>query len=186
MKALIFTALLTLIPSYIPAAEAATLLQGRPDAPVQLTIYGDIQCPFTGRLMTYLEKLKNDFGDRVGVSFSHFPLSFHAEAKAAAVASNCAGEQNQFAPFLKEEFAQQSKLGADFYAATAKKLGLKDDEFKACLAAPGGDARVDADSKAGQARGVNSTPTLYIGEEVIRGVYPYEDIKAKIETALRK
>jgi protein-disulfide isomerase len=186
MKTLIFTVLLTLIPNYTPAAEAATLLQGNRTARLQITVYGDIQCPFTARLISYLGAIKTDFGNRVGVTFSHFPLSFHTQAKPAAIAANCAEEQGRFFPFLKEQFAQQSKLGLDFYVASAKKLGMNEGSFQACLLAPSGDARVDADIKAGEALGVNSTPTLTIGEEVVVGALPYQEIKAKIEHALQK
>lgn len=184
MKTLIFTALFALLPNFTPSAEAATLIQGSSNAAVQITIYGDIQCPFTARLMTYLPKLEADFGDRVAVSFSHFPLSFHVQAKPAAIAADCAGAQ--FPAFLKAEFAEQTLLGADWYAAEAKKLGLKEDTYKTCLADPASVASVEAAFKAGAARGVNSTPTYFIGDEVVRGVYPYAELKEKIEKLMRK
>jgi protein-disulfide isomerase len=184
MKTLFFTALFALIPNFTPAAEAATLIQGSSNAAVQITIYGDIQCPFTARLMTYLPKLEADFGDRVAVNFSHFPLSLHAQAKPAAIAADCAGDK--FPPFLKDAFAQQSALSADWYIAEAKKLGLNDSVYKICLADRASAASVDAATKSGEARGVNSTPTYYIGDEVVLGVYPYAELKEKIEKLMRK
>jgi protein-disulfide isomerase len=184
MKTLFFITLFALLPYFATSAEASTLIQGSSNAAVQVTIYGDIQCPFTARLMTYLPKLEADFGDRVAVNFSHFPLSFHAEAKPAAIAANCAGDK--FPAFLKDEFAQQALLGSGWYVAEAKKLGLDETTFKACLVDQATAASVDSDVKAGTARGVNSTPTYYIGDEVVRGVYPYSELKEKIEKLMRK
>ena len=184
MKTLFFTTLFALLPYFTPAAEAATLVQGSPSAAVTVTIYGDIQCPFTARLMSYLPQLQTDFGDRVAVSFSHFPLSFHSQATPAAIAADCAGDK--FPSFLKDEFAHQASLSADWYLGEARKLGLPAATFNSCLADPSSAAAVETDRKASEARGVNSTPTYTIGDEVIRGVYPYTELKAKIEKLMRK
>ncbi|MGZ3653644.1 MAG: DsbA family protein [Bdellovibrionota bacterium] len=183
---LFFTTLLTLLPFAIPAAEAASLIGGSQSASVQVVIYGDIQCPFTKKVMGYLDQLETDYGNRIGVQFSHFPLSFHVNAKPAAIAANCAGEQEEFAPFLKQAFAHQDRLGSDFYVETAKSVGVRDlGAFSACLTSKNSADAVDTDFARGESAGVNSTPTLFVNSEVMRGAYPYAELKALIDKALK-
>jgi protein-disulfide isomerase len=56
--------------------------------------------------------------------------------------------------------------------------------FTACLDASDSAAAVDAEYASGEKAGVNSTPNLLINGELVRGVYPYEVLKAKIDKAL--
>lgn len=73
-------------------------IKGDPDAPVVIVEYSDFQCPFCRRWYTeVLPQLEERIGDEIALAFAHFPLSqIHANAEAAHVAAECAGEQGKF------------------------------------------------------------------------------------------
>ena len=73
-------------------------IKGDPDAPVVIVEYSDFQCPFCRRWYTdVLPELEGRIGAEVALAFAHFPLSqIHANAEAAHVAAECAGEQGKF------------------------------------------------------------------------------------------
>jgi protein-disulfide isomerase len=185
MKSVAFSLALSALALGTPA-RAAELLTGSATAPVQLLIYGDIQCPFTKKMIGYLDRFEADYGTKIGVQFANFPLSFHAEARPAAIADLCAARQDVGVAYLKEEFAHQDKLGHAYYLELAKTLGVRDLRgFADCLDDKNMAAEVDADVAAGTKAGVNATPTMFLQGEKIAGAYPYEDFKKKIDKALQ-
>ena len=69
---------------------------GPADAPVNLVLFSDFQCPYCSQLAkTIRQDLPKKYGDKVRVTFVDFPLSaIHPWARAAAEGSHCLGEQN--------------------------------------------------------------------------------------------
>ena len=73
-------------------------LLGPVEAPVDLTIFGDFQCPNTKslwlELSAFIETLEQDGKlQELKIHFRHFPLDFHNRAYAASVAAAAAHEQ---------------------------------------------------------------------------------------------
>ena len=166
-------------------AQGAHLIAGAHDAKAQVLIYGDLQCPYTAKVMTYLDAMKAEYGSRIGVLYGQFPLAFHKEGKPSAIAAACAGFQGEFAPFIAAAFAGQKSLSRAFYLATAQSVGVKDlGAFATCLESPEAAALVEADMAAGTAIGVTSTPNIFVNGQLIKGAYPYEQFKAAIDKAL--
>ena len=73
---------------------------GRADAPVTLVEFSDYQCPFCQRFFaTTLSALKKHYVDtgKVRYVFRDFPLDqMHPQARKAAEAAHCAGEQGKY------------------------------------------------------------------------------------------
>lgn len=187
LKFILLTSLTTVF-SILPfaSAQAAHLLRGSPTAKVQVLVYGDLQCPFSSRFVSYADQFQADFGDQIGLSFAHFPLSFHPEAMPASIAAYCAGEQGLAAPFIIEASKNFSNLNAEFYAATAKQIGISDmSAFASCQASAQAKSAVEAERDQGAALGVVGTPNIFINGEQIKGAYPYEHFKAAVEKALK-
>ncbi|MEI9897767.1 MAG: thioredoxin domain-containing protein [Chthoniobacter sp.] len=65
--------------------------------------------------------------------FRHFPLEGHPRAFAAAVAAECAGEQDAFWPYHDKLFAEGGDLDAAKFLALASSLGLDQERFRVCL-----------------------------------------------------
>lgn len=162
--------------------------KGDADAKVTIVEFSDFQCPFCSKGATVLTALEKKYGKKVKIAFKHFPLPFHAQAKGAAEASMCAFEQDQKAFWKMHDamFADQSKLDATNLIATAKKVGLKEADFKTCLESGKYKARVEADVAQGSSLGIKSTPTFYVNGKLIAGAQPVEVFSEVIDEELAK
>ena len=75
--------------SGIPGAEPAHT-KGPANAPAQIEEFGDFQCPPCAVFHPILEQMEAEFGDKLRVTFRHFPLPNHSHALRAASASEAA------------------------------------------------------------------------------------------------
>lgn len=162
---------------------------GPEDADVTMIVYTDIECPFCSRFHPSMAQVQEELGDSVRVAVRHFPLSFHQNARGAANAAECAGEQDMFFEYLDELFSNQASLGTSFYKKAASDLGLNTSKFNDCLDSQKYDSKVTADFQSGIAAGVKGTPgSLLIpkgGEaELVPGAIPYDQLKAMIQSML--
>lgn len=162
--------------------------KGGADAKVTIVEFSDFQCPFCSKGATILAGLEKKYGNKVKIAFKHFPLPFHAQARGAAEASMCAFEQDPKAFWKMHDamFADQSKLDVPNLIATAKKAGVKEAEFKACVESGKYKARVDADVAEGSNLGIKSTPTFFINGKLIAGAQPIEVFSEVIDEELSK
>src|SRR6266850_5957835 len=79
-----------------PVESEGTHVRGAPDAPVTLEVYGDFQCPSCAMVTEAIDKLQQDYGARLRVTFREFPLAMHPHALEAALAAEAAGLQGRF------------------------------------------------------------------------------------------
>ena len=66
----------------------------------------------------------------------------------------------------------------------AGDLGLDTKTFESCVDSKKYADEVQRETAEGQALGVNSTPFVFINNQLVRGALPYETFKATIEAAL--
>src|SRR6059058_676355 len=84
-----------------------THVMGRNDAPVTMVEFTDLECPFCRTFHTgTFERIKRDF-----------PLDFHANARPAALAVRCAGEQGKFWEMRHGVTVNGNALSRDTYFA---------------------------------------------------------------------
>nr|WP_246395156.1 thioredoxin domain-containing protein [Microbulbifer rhizosphaerae] len=134
-------------------------------AQIAIVEFSDLQCPFCARhdrqVFPELKKKYLDTGKLRYVA-RDFPLSFHAQARPAALATHCAGDQDKYWEMRHFLFANRN-LGRDLFVQGADKLGLDRDSFVECLDTKKNADRVEADFTYGQQIGVSGTPRFYIG-----------------------
>jgi protein-disulfide isomerase len=147
--------------------------------------FSDFQCPYCKRGKETMDELLKRHPNDVRVVFKHMPLQFHQQAKPAAKASIAAAKQGKFWEFHDELFANQSALKPEFFEATATKLGLNLEKFKADLTAPETDKQLEEDIKAATANQINGTPGFFVNGIAVRGAYPVEHFE-KIIARLSK
>lgn len=166
----------------------AAPFKGSSDAKVTIVEFSDFQCPFCSKGAQVLSAIEKKYGNKVKIAFKHYPLPFHAQARIAAEASMCANEQDSklFWKMHDAMFADQSKLDKDNLVATAKKAGVKEAEFKACLDSGKYKAKIDADVAEGATLGLKSTPTFFINGKLISGAQPLEVFSEVIDSELAK
>jgi protein-disulfide isomerase len=165
-------------------------VRGSASAPVTLEEFGDFQCPPCSLMAGFLRQTETEYGSRLRLIFHHFPLPVHAHAREAALAAEAADMQGRFwemHDLLYKEQVAWSK--ADNVPALlnsyARTIGLDLDRFSKDLQSPEVAARVDGDQKLGASRGVTSTPTLFLNNDVVpaEALNP-ANLKKAIEKAL--
>ena len=151
----------------IPLGDSA--MMGDKNAPVNVVIFSDYQCPYCSKVDPMLhEALKDaDLKGKVNVTFKHFPLSFHKDAKPASKAALAAKEQGDemFWKMSEKLYANQRALKSENFSKWAGEIGLDVKKFEQDLKA--NDAKyekmIQDDMKLGQsAAKVRGTPSLFV------------------------
>ena len=159
---------------------------GSADAPVKVVVFSDFECPFCGRVNPSIERIKKEYGSKVSISFKHFPLSFHRNAKPAAIASLAAHRQGKFWEMHDKLFENQRALTKENFIKFADEMGLNVDKFTSDLEDPSLGSWVDADMRQGGSVGVRGTPASFINGRMVSGAQPFDAFKAVIDDELKK
>src|SRR5215475_11727585 len=139
---------------------------GRPDAPITLVEFTDLECPFCRAFhVGTFEQIKREYIDTGKVRFisRDFPLDFHRNARPAALAVRCAGEQGKFWEMRHGVTVNAAALSGEVYDRLARELGLDAGRFTACIAADRYKADIDRDVADATSAGVTGTPTFVLG-----------------------
>jgi protein-disulfide isomerase len=158
--------------------------KGSANAPIEMIEFSDFQCPFCLRADPTVRQVLSTYGDRIRFVYRHYPLPNHPNARPAAEAAACAGEQGKFWAYHDHLFANPTKLSDADLKQSAAELGLNAAQFNACIDTHKLKAQVDADIKDGEAAGVNGTPAFFINGRLISGAQPYDVFKKTIDEEL--
>lgn len=184
----------------VKLADAVTgYVLGKPDAPLTMVEFTDLQCPFCRQFhVTTFEQLKKNYIDTGKLRYisRDFPLpQLHPLAQAAAKASRCAGEQGKFWDMRHSILVNNASLTSDSFATFAQDLTLNVATFKACVTdARRFQAELQKDLADAASIGVSGTPTFVIGLTGAEGVdgvrlvgaQPYQVFDAKLKDLLAK
>jgi protein-disulfide isomerase len=172
-------------PLRMEVASAGHPSMGPADAPVTIVEFSDFQCPYCSRVLPTLEKVNEEYGDRVRIVFRQFPLlNIHPQAQKAAEASLCAFDQEKFWEMHDAMFADQKSLSVDQLKAKAVTLGLDAAVFDECLDSNKYADQVEEDLRAGSRMGVTGTPAVFINGRFLSGAQPFEAFAAIIDKEL--
>lgn len=165
-----------------PPLGAGDHVDGPPDAPLELVMYGDFQCPFCSAAQPILRRVRDRLEGRLRFAFRHFPLTeVHPDARRAAEASEAAAAQGAFWPMHDALYEAGGALGLDAILAAARALGLDVERMRAELADGTHSDRVDADVQSGRAAGVAGTPSFFVNGERHGGGYDAQSLIAALE-----
>lgn len=147
--------------------------KGSAEASVVVEEYADYQCPACGAVAPLLEELAEDYGDKIKFVYNDFPLPQHRFADEAAIAAECVGEQDMYFEYHNLLFDNQSDWSVlsstgdvqDKLIEYAQELGVDMDAFNTCTQSDEIANRVNEDVAEGRAKGVNSTPSLFVNGE---------------------
>jgi len=143
--------------------DASDHISGPVDAPYELVMYGDFQCPYCTAAQSILRRVRDRLEGRLRFAFRHFPLSeIHPDAWRAAEAAEAAGAQGSFWEMHDALYANGGHFGESDLAALADRIGLDVERFRAELAAGAYTDRVQRDFDAGRAAGVAGTPAFFV------------------------
>jgi protein-disulfide isomerase len=168
--------------------------RGDPVAPVVIHEYSDFQCPFCARFydqtLSSLEEEQIADGDAVLIYYD-FPLEqIHPQARLAANAARCAGEQGAAAYWGMHDalFSNAQEWGnnqaSETFIGYGEQIGLDLEAFQACIATNKHQDAIQADLSTGSALGITGTPTFVINGQLLVGAQPLEVFTDAIATVM--
>ncbi|MEV5451822.1 thioredoxin domain-containing protein [Streptomyces sp. NPDC052535] len=179
-----------------PAAQAMPVRDNshrltRP-AQSELTVveFLDFECEACGAAYPMVEKLREEYGDRVTFIARYFPMPGHRNGELAARTAEAAAQQGKFEQMYTKLFTTQKQWGEsqewkqDVFRGYAKELGLDMARFDAALADPEVAGRVETDQRDGLGLGVRGTPTFFVDGRMIDTPRSYEQFKTRIDDRL--
>ena len=166
---------------------------GRADAPVQIDIYEDPQCPVCGRFTRELEPLlvgsyiKNG---TVRLTYHDFAfIGVPGESLDAAVGMRAADQlaqkfwDYQAIVFENQNGENKGGFSRDRLALMAARIGLDKAAFTALLDDKTLIDAVMAETAQGKALGIDSTPTLVVNGQLKPGLPTWDQLKALVDAA---
>jgi protein-disulfide isomerase len=165
--------------------EIADHVRGNAEADLVVVEYGDFQCGGCAQSQPRVEKLAEEFGDRVAFVFRNFPLSGHQNSLAASSAVEAAGLQGLYWEMADLVFANQAVWAyasgterTDLFVGYFEQVGGEDvDKFKDDMRGKAVKDKIAFDQEMGKRAGVTGTPYFYMrGESIsISGAGTEED-----------
>lgn len=141
---------------------------------ITIVEFADFQCTYCRQEAPILRKIILDYNDEIKVIFRDFPISSsHPDAMGAALAANCAHEQDKFWDFHDVLFQNQDNLSIENLLIMARDLGLDMGRFSECLGDRKYEMEIQNDLLDGIKLGISGTPTFFINGFKVEGVITY-------------
>jgi protein-disulfide isomerase len=158
--------------------------RGSLDAPVVMIEFSDYQCHYCGVFAREtLHPLLALYGDQIRFVYRDF-VFYGPVSLQAAIAAECANEQNAFWPYHDLLFEFQDELNRDRMFDLARSIDLDMELFSACLDDPAMEAEVKADTGDGLRLDVRGTPTFFINGRILVGAAPLDTFATLIDEEL--
>jgi protein-disulfide isomerase/uncharacterized membrane protein len=158
---------------------------GAANAPVQIVVFSDFQCPFCRQLVPVLQRIRAEFPHEATIAYRHFPLAGHPRALPAAIAAECAAEQGAFWEYHDKLFAEGADLSDAGLLGLAASVGLDQQRFTACLRSAPPRAVVEVNLKEATELGLPGAPSVFINGRRVEGPLTYENLIDRIKELLR-
>lgn len=168
---------------------------GSPDAPVELTIYSDFECPYCRNFaLAALPAISAEFVEtgQLRIRYVYFPLAaLHRNAVSSAKAAHCAGVAGRFWAYHDYLYVRQpewsgAEVSDSLWIVYAESLGLEPQEFASCLSAPETLAVIETDVREALDSGAQGTPTIVLGDRSLSDLKSYEELRAEIIAAIEE
>jgi protein-disulfide isomerase len=147
---------------------------GPADAPAQIVVFSDFQCPACRRHAKNLHALYEKNEAKLQIVFKHYPLNkacnpslnrdLHPQACEAAYAAEAARRQGKFWPFHDELFVPGVEFDGDTLRSIAESLDLDVQRFETERLDQKTQAKVRSDIALARQLEVRGTPTLFLNK----------------------
>jgi protein-disulfide isomerase len=184
------------IDSTLPPVQSAGYVIGSASAPIEVTEFGDFECPACGQFAVVTEPdIRKNFVEtgKIRWRFIDFPLSVHRNTWPASRAAACADEQGKFWQFHDALYMSQDQWSGEttdkpdaVMKQLAAQLGLNTSQFDQCVDSKKTQAKVQAHYALAVQRRVDQTPSFIIGDQLIGGAVSYDELAKYLNDALAK
>ena len=157
--------------------ENATRI-GDATAPVKVTIYLCVRCPFCSKLFPLLhnEVVGGALKGKVELVVKLFPIKGHAGSVEAALAAMAARDQGKMDRFLLHAYKGFDAFDLEILPSWAQEVELEMDAYRKAVEAPATRESLVASKKEGIANKVKATPTLFIDGRLYQGLMDHETL----------
>ena len=170
------------INSYIEASDdngqIADHIKGDKNAPVLIFEYADYQCSACAGMNSRVNKLLEEYGDKLAIVYRNFLLNYHQNATAAASAAEAAGLQGYWKEYADMLFANQSTWSeASGDSRTSMFVDLFNNvtngqgdvqKFVSDMNSSNVKAKLDFDAGLSKGLEIPGTPSFYLDGELIQ------------------
>jgi protein-disulfide isomerase len=146
-------------------------VDGPGDAPLELVMYGDFQCPYCAAAQSIIRRVRERLDGRLQFAFRHMPLPIHPDAANAAQAAEAAAAQGAFWPMHDQLYAGRGKLSLDDLAGHAAAIGLDGARVRQEIVDGVHAARVARDDASARAAGITGTPAFFVNGVLHEGSF---------------
>lgn len=169
-------------------------IQGSRTAPVWLVEISDFQCPFCKKWHDEVYPvIQREFiaPGHVRMAYVNLPLSQHQHAIPAALTALCAAAQDKFWPVHDKLFQTQERWTklptvAALFDSLAVAGGVDAATWRGCMRSGVMERVINGDLARVRPRGVRTTPTFFVGSEMVEGAAPVDTFRVYIRRALAK
>jgi len=153
--------------------------QGNLNSLVTVIEFGCFSCPNTKEAFSTVEKVLENYGDKINFIYVDFPLTNHEFAYESAVAAKCVwlNDQELYWDYHFKLFESENGLSEEFLTNTASELGVNMEQFNNCITGELSKLLVDADYQQGLDSHIYGTPTFFINEDTLVGAISYREFK---------
>ena len=167
---------------------------GSSDAPVRVLELSDFGCGYCRLFQEETFPTLHEAYVEEGLvqwKFVPFVLGMFPNGLEAAIAGECAGEQDRFFPLQKRLFQQQSAWKDSqepfpLFSELATEAGLDVERFNRCLEGGWRENQVRSNVLLGRQLGVRGTPTFVIDGTPISGALPLETFRDILDLTLNQ
>jgi protein-disulfide isomerase len=161
--------------------------KGSERAPVTIVKFEDFQCPYCKTVQTTYQELLKRYNGKLRLVHKDLPLdTIHPQARQAAEAARCAGEQGKFWEYHDTLYANSPKAAVEELKAYAKQVGINTESFEQCFTSGKYKGLVQRDLSEGAQLGLTGTPTFFINGREMSGAQPVEAFTAVIDEELNQ
>lgn len=157
------------------------------DAPLQVSIFSDFECPACKALSELMEPLSQNYKGKINIQYFFYPLdmacnpsmtrALHVYACQAAYIAACKGDQ--FFEVHDHLFKNQESFSPEWLEGYAKELGVTE-----CAAKKETKEQVTKLISVGESFNVRSTPTMIVNGVKIEGVLPLNQLRMILDSLL--
>ncbi|PIQ77839.1 hypothetical protein COV81_05955 [Candidatus Peregrinibacteria bacterium CG11_big_fil_rev_8_21_14_0_20_41_10] len=158
-------------------------------AAVTLIEYSSFSCPHCKDSVEIVNQLQAKYPDQLAIYFKHYNRG--GNDMLAALASECAADQNAFWQMHKKLFeTQDSWIGESeaqlktLLAKYASQLNLNKAEFNQCMKDEKYKDLITTNTEEAKKLGIENLPTFLLNQDILTGTYPVDQFSEWIDAIL--
>lgn len=157
------------------------------DAKVVIAEISDYQCPYCKKAALALDKALKDYSEKdIKIILKHFPLDFHEFAEEAALAAECARQQDliYFKNINNDFFESQFNSDKEIRGIAKSIAGMDYKKWEFCYDNKNSLSIIKGDQEWAESIGISGTPAFIINGRFFSGALSEEKFREIIKEEL--